>query len=211
MLLSAGLPLPLKTYTHSFYMIDGQKMSKSLGNVISPQELIDEFGVDGSRYLIARSFPGENDSDVGIVRFKEKYNADLANNLGNLVSRVTKLASGLQIETSNPSKSLPSEDLRTFDKGDFGKLIDELKLDEAIGWVFEKFIDKSNSRLNEVAPWKLPANDPKKIEVLTECVQNLQQAAYYLKPVMPETCEQVEKVLNGKIKALEKPLFPRIV
>ena len=201
MLLSAGLPLPLKTYTHSFYMIDGQKMSKSLGNVISPQQLIDLFGVDGSRYLITRSFPGENDGDVGISRFREKYNADLANNLGNLVSRLCKLGEGLTIH--NPPKS-------PFDKGDFQKLIDDLKLDEAVAWVFEKFIDKSNNRLNEVAPWKLPANDPKRIEVLTECVQNLRQATFYLKPVMPEICGKIEETLSGEIKALEKPLFPRI-
>jgi methionyl-tRNA synthetase len=202
MLLSADLPLPLKTFTHSFYMIDGQKMSKSLGNVISPQQLIDLFGVDGSRYLIARSFPGENDGDVGMERFKEKYNADLANNLGNLVSRVCKLGEGLRIQ--NPSKS-PFEERETF-----SKLIDELKLGEAMGWVFEKFIDKSNNRLNEVAPWKLEATDPKRIEVLTECVNNLRHAAFFLKPIMPETCRLVEKVLGEEIKPLEKPLFPRI-
>ena len=203
MLLSVGLSLPLKTFTHSFYMIDGQKMSKSLGNVISPQQLIDLFGVDGSRYLIARSFPGENDSDVGISRFKEKYNADLANNLGNLVSRICKLAEGL-----NPSPPLGASPLEEGEK--YSKLIDELKIDEAAGWVFENFIDKSNNRLNEVAPWKLLLTDPKRVEVLAECVENLRQAALYLKPIMPETSEKIEKILSGEIKPLEKSLFPRI-
>ncbi|MBU1129803.1 methionine--tRNA ligase, partial [Patescibacteria group bacterium] len=70
MLLSAGLMLPKKTYIHSFYMIDGRKMSKSLKNVITPKQLTDLFGVDGTRYLITSSFPAENDSDVGIGRFK---------------------------------------------------------------------------------------------------------------------------------------------
>jgi methionyl-tRNA synthetase len=209
MLMSAKIDLPLKTFTHSFYMVDGQKMSKSLGNVISPQQLIDLFGVDGTRYLIARSFPSENDSDVGIGRFKEKYNADLANNLGNLVSRVCKLGDNLKI---NPPRGLPNGRNYVLKIDDeYKNLIDSLKLDEAVGWIFEKFIDKSNTRLNEVAPWKLEPNDPKRIEVLTECVNNLRQAAYYLTPVMPETGEKINKALNGEIKPLEKGFFGRIV
>lgn len=199
MLMSAEIELPRKTFTHSFYMIDGQKMSKSLGNVISPQQLVDLFGVDGARYLIARSFPLENDSDVGIARFKEKYNADLANNLGNLISRVCKLA--IQLRITNYELRIDES---------FTNLINDLRFDEAIGWVFEQFIDKSNNRLNEVAPWKLEVNDPKRIEVLTECVKNLRLAANYLKPIMPEITQNIEKTLEGEIKALVKPLFPRL-
>jgi methionyl-tRNA synthetase len=199
MLLSAGIELPKKTYIHSFYMIDGQKMSKSLGNVISPQQLVDLFGVDGTRYLVARSFPTENDADVGITRFVERYNADLANNLGNLVSRVCKLGDKLIIKNC---------ELRINDE--FVKLVDNLKLDEALSWVFEKFIDNSNNRLNEVTPWKLEVNNSKRIEVLTECVNNLRQAAYYLTPFMPETGEKITKALEGEIRPLGKGLFGRI-
>ncbi|MFZ2152436.1 MAG: methionine--tRNA ligase [Microgenomates group bacterium] len=199
MLLSAKIDLPKKTFTHSFYMIDSQKMSKSLGNVISPQQLIDLFGVDGARYLITRSFPSENDSDVGINRFKEKYNADLANNLGNLVSRVCKLSDKLTVT---------SYELRADEE--FINLVDNLKLDEAINWVFGKYVDESNNRLNVVTPWKLEPNDPKRIEVLTECINNLRAAAYYLTPVMPETCEKITRALEGEIKPLETGLFGRI-
>lgn len=205
MLLSAEIDLPKKTYTHSFYMIDGQKMSKSLGNVISPQQLIDLFGVDGTRYLIARSFPSENDSDVGIARFKEKYNADLANNLGNLVSRVAKLGEGQNPSVPTKVGTAPLEE-----REQYIKLIDGCHFDEAVGWVFEQFIDKSNNRLNEIAPWKLKATDPKRTEVLTECVNNLRQAAFYLTPIMPDVCQKIEECFEGKIKPLEKPLFPRI-
>ena len=201
MLLSAEIELPVKIYTHGFYMIDGQKISKSLGNTIPPKEMVDLFGVDGTRYLIARSFPVDNDADVGIERFKEKYNADLANNLGNLVSRVCKLGEGLKIP--NLPKSL-------FNKRDFSKLINELRFDEAINLVFEKYIDKSNNRLNEVTPWKLEANEPKRIEVITECAQNLRNAATYLEPVMPEISNKILDLLNETIKPLENGLFPRI-
>lgn len=199
MLLSAEIELPLKTYTHSFYMIDGQKMSKSLGNVISPQQLVDLFGVDGARYLIARSFPTDNDADVGIERFKEKYNADLANNLGNLVSRVCKLGKGLQI---NNQEVVINEK--------FNILIDSLKFDEAIEWVFENYIDKSNNLLNETSPWKLGSSDLKRIEVLTDCAQNLKTAANYLEPIMPETSKKILEQLDGEIKSIETGLFPRI-
>lgn len=202
MLLSAGFTvdqLPNKVYIHSFYMIDGQKMSKSLGNVISPQQLVDLFGVDGTRYLIARSFPSENDSDVGIERFKEKYNADLANNLGNLVSRITKLAEGLK--TNEVENKLDQK---------FIELIDNCRYDEAIGFVFDKFINTSNAKLNEVTPWKLEKTDPKRIEVLNYCIENLKQAANYLKSIMPTVADKIEKCFEGEVKPLEAPLFPRI-
>jgi len=198
MLLSAELPLPVKTYTHSFYIIDGQKMSKSLGNVISPQQLIDLFGVDGSRYLIARSIPTENDSDIGIERFKERYNADLANNLGNLVSRVAKLSSETRfmIHDSRINQNYIDH-------------VNNLRFDEAIGWVFANYVDNTNVRLNEVAPWKLATDDPNRLEVLKLAGENLLVAAEYLEPVMPETAKKIKETLtNGK--GLEKPLFPRI-
>lgn len=201
MLLSAEIKLPKKTYIHSFYMIDGQKMSKSLGNVISPQQLIDLFGVDGARYLITRSFPTENDSDVGINRFKEKYNADLANNLGNLVSRVTKLAEG--------NNCLVNNQVKVFDQK-YVELIDNCRFDEAIGLVFEKYIDSSNTKLNEIAPWKLEKDDPARIEVLNHCIKNLQVASLYLKPIMPEVVEKINKCFENTVKVLDSPLFPRI-
>jgi len=204
MLLSAKIELPKRTYTHSFYMIDGQKMSKSQGNVIGPQQLIDLFGVDGARYLVARSFPSENDSDVGISRFKEKYNADLANNLGNLVSRVCKLGEGLKTQ-STPTPSFDKEGSKNF-----VNLIDQLKLDEAIGWVFENFVDSSNNLLNQVTPWKLEPDDPKRIEVLTECAANLKKAAYYLQSIMPDISKKISELFDEEIKPLESGLFPRI-
>lgn len=199
MLLSANISLPKKTYTHSFYMIDGQKMSKSLGNVISPQQLRENFGIDGARYLIARSFPTDNDSDVGIERFKEKYNADLANNLGNLVSRVSKLAEGQTGE--NIELKLEVE---------FEKLIDEVKFDQAIQFVFDKWIDSSNLKLNQETPWKLEKEDPKRKAVLDECINNIKLAAFHLQIVMPETAENILNCFKDTVKPLEIGLFPRL-
>lgn len=192
MLLSAGIPLPQRTYTHSFYIIDGQKMSKSLGNVISPGQLVDLFGADGARYLIARSFPTDNDADVGIERFKERYNADLANNLGNLISRVNKLKDGLKVNVNNCE----------FD-AQIDELINNFQFDQAISLIFSQWIDSSNNLLNQVEPWKLEKNDPKRIEVLETCQNNIAQAVYHLKPIIPTACD---KIITG----FEGSLFPRV-
>ncbi len=200
MLLSAGLELPQKTVIHSFYVIDGQKMSKSLGNVISPQQLIDLFGVDGSRYLIARSFPTDNDSDVGIERFKERYNADLANNLGNLVSRLSKLAEGLEVEGVESDID-----------GSFVDLVEGLNFDEALNKVFADYIDVANTKLNLESPWKLDADDPVRISLLKGLVLNVKRASVLLRPFMPTVSQQIEACFTGKIKTLEKPLFPRVI
>lgn len=201
MLMSAEIELPKKTYTHSFYMIDGQKMSKSLGNVISPQQLVELFGVDGARYLIARSFPTENDSDVGIERFKERYNADLANNLGNLVSRLAKL---------NESAGVKFEKINF--KGDekFSNLINKLKFDEAISYVFEKYIDAVNLNLNKLAPWKLEIDDPNRTDDIAGCIFDVLTGVELLWPIMPNTCEKVIEIFTEKDKVLDKSLFPRI-
>jgi methionyl-tRNA synthetase len=199
MLLSAKIELPKKTYTHSFYMIDGQKMSKSLGNVISPQQLTDLFGVDGARYLIARSFPAENDSDVGIERFKEKFNADLANNLGNLVSRVAKLSEGQK-----------TEEIEFEFDNQFENLINNLKLDEAFVLVFERWVDATNLKLNQTTPWKLEKEDPSRIAVLNECIKSIRLAAYHLQIVMPEVAQKIENCFKNEVKPLTESLFPRI-
>lgn len=199
MLMSANLPLPKKIYSHDFYTIDGQKMSKSLGNTIPPKEMVDLFGVDGARYLIARSFPSEGDADIGIERFKEKYNADLANNLGNLVSRVCKLGEG---QDYGPTIIEPNEH--------FNDLINDLKFDEAINYIFTSYIDSSNSLLNNDKPWTLEKDNQIRNECISTCRADLQRVAFYLWPVMPKICEKISAVLEGTIKPLETGLFPRI-
>lgn len=198
MLLSADIPLPKKTFTHSFYMVDGQKMSKSLGNVISPQQLVHQFGVDGTRYLIARSFPSDNDSDVGIGRFAERYNADLANNWGNLVSRVSKLAEGLEVPVHN-----------VVDEQGFYELIDNLRFDEAINLIFAD-IDSANVFLNKKTPWKLEKNSDERNKILTDIISLILKANHYLRPIMPDCAKTVDELFTGVVKSIDKPLFPRV-
>ena len=200
MLLSAGIDLPKKTFIHSFYTIDGQKMSKSLDNVISPGQLIEKFGIDGARFLVATSFPRDNDGDVGIARFGEKYNADLANNLGNLVSRVAKMGQGLKIETSQIDY-----------EAQVASLIDELKFGEAIDLIFDKWINTVNTKLNQEEPWKKDESDAERQKLLVWSGQQIKIAAYHFLPFMPKTGQVILDLFEGEIKVPKQGLFKRVV
>ena len=198
LLIAADLPLPKEIFVHDFYLIDGQKMSKSLGNVIAPQELIQNYGVDGTRYLIAATFPATSDSDVGWQKFTEKYNADLANGLGNLVARIAKLCE--KAETEFPLEKLHFSP-------EIGQNIVHLQLPEALEklWLL---IDEENRRINQEKPWELTGE--KLSLFLRESVKNIRQIAFDLQPFMPETAERISAQFKGPRIAAEKPLFPRI-
>lgn len=198
LLLASGLPLPKEVFAHSFYTIDGQKMSKTLGNVISPDDLLKTFGVDGSRYLIASSFPALNDADVGLTRFKEKYNADLANGLGNLVARVAKLCEKAKLP-------IPRKKYDLFPQ--VKSALDTCRLDEALREIW-LHISTANASINESKPWDLKEDElEKNLEGLVSFIDSL---VPNLLPFMPQTTEKIINQFKGpKIKA-GPPLFPRI-
>lgn len=200
MLKSAGILPPKSVFVHGYVTSEGEKISKSLGNVVDPIEYIDKYGVDAVRYYLLREIPAFSDGDFSQKRFVDVYNSELANGLGNLISRVAKLAEGLTIQNKE-----------TILDGEYKNLFEQCSFDLVTKWVFNNFVDSSNNRLNVVSPWKLEANDPVRIAVLTECVNNLRAAAYYLTPIMPETCEKITKTLEGEMKPLEKGLFGRII
>ena len=202
MLLSVGAPLPKAVFAHSFYTIDGQKMSKSLGNVISPQQLLEKFGVDGTRYLIASSFPYENDADVGWKKFEEKYNADLANGLGNLVARLAKLC-----EKANFTPSYYDDTYHHSKFKKFHKLMLEYRVNEALELIWEK-ISQADKYINDTQPWLLEGEKLNK--TLNYLVKEIREIALLLAPFMPETSKKIRQQFSGpKIKS-QKPLFPRL-
>lgn len=212
MLLSAGISLPKEVFAHSFYTIDNQKMSKSLGNVISPQQLIDRFGVDGTRYLIASSFPTENDSNAGWDKFIKKYNADLANGLGNLVARVAKLCekSGF----GNKAEERTTYFIETLNKtSGLKQLLDELRLGEALTLIWEK-ISAADKYIDKNQPWKLQREKLK--QVLSYLVSEIFTIAWLIAPFMPETSDNILEQFADLVYFTEKkiksgpPLFPRI-
>ncbi len=204
MLLSADLPLPKKVYAHSFYTIDGQKMSKSLGNVISPIDLVDKYGVDGSRYLIASSFPQINDSDIGWDKLTEKYNADLANGLGNLISRVARLAQKEKIIVKNTKIE--------FDNA-YDKSIRSQNIAECLFEVWNNpqwGIQAVNKKFNEEKIWEKSGKELN--NSLEEIIEMILKISHHLYPFMPQTTEEIGTIFSPgeTVRFPAKPLFPRL-
>lgn len=202
MLLSAEIPLPKEIFVHSFYLINSQKMSKSQGNVIAPEELIEKFGVDGTRYLIASSFPYENDSNVSWEKFKEKYNADLANGLGNLVARIAKLCE--KSEFSFPVATINAWERKNFLVAEY---LDNLQFDKALGYIWEH-IKRIDKEIDEKQPWTKQGKELE--DILGKLRIDLLEIASGLLPFIPETAERIQKQFSGpKIKSAPS-LFPRL-
>lgn len=197
MLLSANLELPKQILIHGFVNLKGSKISKSLGNVISPQDFVKEFGLEPLRYFMLSQIPIDTDGDFTEERFKESYNANLANGLGNLVARVAKLC-----EQSNV---YAPDALKQFDP----KMtihLEVYKFNEALNHIWGE-IAEVDKKVNEEKPWELSGEKLK--GVLIALVKKIQHVAYNLKPFLPQTAEKILSQFSGKVKT-SKPLFPRI-
>ncbi|MCL4418305.1 MAG: methionine--tRNA ligase [Actinobacteria bacterium] len=147
-LLSARLKLPKSIFVHGYFTVNGQKMSKSIGNVVDPNEIIDKYGTDALRYYLLREIPSTADGDFSENRLKEVYNADLANNLGNLISRVAKLCETSGFDFNVKPKNEISEPVK--------KQLEEYKFDEALKTIWEN-ITKINQTINETKPLEITA------------------------------------------------------
>ena len=200
MLLSAGLPLPKKLLVHGFITSGGVKMSKTLGNVIDPKGLIDEYGGEAVRYYLARHIHPFEDGDITAEKFKEAYNANLANGLGNLASRVMKLAEMyLPGPVTVPPDTIPQNFKDALDKCEIQKATDIL-------WQFITSLDES---IQKTEPFKLVKTDRAAgIKIIEELTVNLYTVARMLNPILPETMEKIKKAVKEN-KMPEKPLFPR--
>jgi len=160
-LLSAKLRLPKTIFTHGYLTIDGQKMSKTLGNVVDPISIIEKYGVDALRYYLLKEIPSTSDGDFSEKRLKEVYNADLANGLGNLVARVAKLCEKNEIRHSGKSET--HQELKTFEhlkNFEFNLALEEI-------WKEIKSIDV---KINADKPWSL--SKEARVLLLTEIWQN---------------------------------------
>lgn len=198
MLLAAGLPTSRQIFIHGFITANGQKMSKSLGNVIDPIEYVDKYGTDALRYyLLAKISPAE-DSDFTKEKFEEAYNGELANGLGNLVSRVAKLC-------ENSSLEFPSIEVENDKK--IGNFINSFQFDLALKTVWEE-ITQTDQFISEEKPWELKDENLKR--VLEHSVDHIRTIANNLKPFLPKTAETIESQFKGPKIAASTPLFPRL-
>lgn len=199
MLMSAGLPTSKQIVIHGFINVGGQKMSKSLGNVIDPIAIVDEYGADTLRYYLARHVHPFEDSDFTMEKFKEAYNADLANGIGNVVARIMTLAERYLDE---PVKVSPVE----FDPN-FKESMNTYEFNHALGLV-TALIASLDELIARKEPFKIIKSDPEQARgVIADGVRLLAHLNYHLQVFMPET----SKKTGEAIKTNKKPenLFPR--
>lgn len=196
-LLSAGLPLPKKLLVHEYLTVDGQKMSKTLGNVYDPNVAIDKFGTDALRYFCLGKISPFQDGDFSEEKLRVAYNADLANGLGNLVARVAKLCQQNNIKVSPGAKVWCAG---------LAEHMEEFKFNEALSIIWE-LISEADKKINEERPWELSGEEL--ATTLAGCVKTIQAIAFNLQPFLPETAEKILEQFSGPIKSAP-PLFPRI-
>lgn len=200
MLMAANLPVSKEVFINGFIGVNGQKMSKSIGNVIAPKEMVKKFGVDGTRYLLLTKGNFGEDNDISLEQMTAKYNADLANGLGNLVSRVVKL--GENVENKKVDEKIVENK-----KANFKKFISDMEFEKYLNYVWE-IVRASNKLIEETKPWELAKNDETEFEkVMKKLIQNLQIVSQLLIPVLPETAEKIESALETKERII---LFERL-
>ena len=208
MLLSAKLSLPDTIFVHGYLTVDGQKMSKSLGNIIDPFELVKKYGTDAVRYYLLREIPSTKDGDFTYQKFEERYNSDLADGIGNLVARVITLAVGLnsKLQTPNFNQTPNSKPQTLIDETwkKYRKSLDEFKFNEALinVWNLISFCDQY---IEKERPWE--KSGPEKDSVINNLLFTIKNIAEMLEPFLPETSEKIFQQLKTK---KSEPLFPRI-
>lgn len=200
MLLSAGIALPKRISVHGYITVDGQKMSKSLGNVVDPFELVATSGLEPVKFYLLKYIPSHGDGDFSHDKFREAYNADLANGIGNLCSRVAKLCE----KDGLAGGVLPS----TFDSS-FNELLNNVKLSSALEWISE-LIKDADLFLSTEQPWK-EADAATRIATLTEAINKILFISFHLQPFLPSTAQVIiDHYTADKVTAFKTPLFPRL-
>jgi methionyl-tRNA synthetase len=204
-LLALGLPLPKALYVHSFITVEGKKMSKSIGNVIHPQQIIDKYGVDACRYYFLRHVPSYEDGDFSWDRLEAAYNNELANELGNAVQRTVAM---IQKYQNGLIGDIP---VASHDLGAYSTAIEQFHFDKALDDTWEQ-VRGLNQYIEEEKPWVLAKNkeDEHLRDVLAYLAGSLLQIADMLEPFMPSTALAIRNIFKeGLLRPHEGTLFPK--
>ncbi len=198
LLITLGLKIPDKIFAHGYFTIDGKKMSKTLGNAIDPNDLIDKFGSEGARYLIMSQFPFGEDGDIKADLFEEKFNADLANGIGNLVSRILSM-NEKYFDNVIPEAS-QNEDIFKIKKvwKSFTSKFEQLKIFEAIKDI-NALTQKIDKYIADNKPWDLAkdkGNEKKLSQIVYNLCEGTRHLAWMIYPILPETSMKIFKKLN---------------
>ena len=202
MLMALGEPLPKRVFGHPWLLFGADKMSKSKGNIVYADDLVRHFGVDGVRYYVLEEMPFAADGSITYESIIDRYNANLANNLGNLVNR-TLAMTGKYFESVVPSgdfrEALDDELVAAFEeaKKNYCELMDNFKLADAIEEVFG-LLRRANKYIDETTPWILAKDEAKKARlgtVLYNLLETIRISAVMLSPIMPSTAKAIFEVL----------------
>ncbi len=227
-LFSAGIDLPHSIFAHGWWLMEDAKMSKSIGNVINPMDLLDTYGVDSFRYYLMREMVLGHDSNFTIESFKKRYNSDLANDFGNCFSRVTTLINKNFNGIIPKTGTLDNLDHKIKSKGQalpdlVSNMIDNMRLNEAIEEIMQ-YVRSVNKYMEKTAPWKIIKEDKYTAgKILYVSCEALRLSAVLLSPIMPHRTKTMLDILNvkggnpswGKLPSGNKikehtPIFPRI-
>ena len=211
MLMSAGLALPRQVYGHGWVHWRGQKMSKSLGTVLDPLEAADRLGPDPLRLYLTKEIAFGQDGDFTWERFEERYNVDLANNLGNLVSRITSMAHRYRNGRLTPPAVLPGPLAATAESAvsRYRQAMDGLALHQGMAAAFD-LVDATNEFITRSEPWAVAKDPARAVDLdgqLYEICEAVRVAAVLLLPVMPVSCAEILRRMGERrdVKALRIP------